>query len=63
MKTSKLVKLHKAAIAAMESKESAKAWLNSPQRIFNGKTPIEYAEEDFKGVILTLKRIEHGIFL
>lgn len=52
------------AVAVMESLESGRRWLTSPQRGLGGATPIEYAETELgaREVENLLGRIEYSVF-
>lgn len=52
------------AVAVMESLESGRRWLTSPQTGLGGATPIEYAETELgaREVENLLGRIEYGVF-
>jgi len=41
------------------------AWLSTPNRLFAGKTPLQFAETEAGGqqVLQALGRLEHGVFL
>jgi len=61
----RLEKLYKTAVEVMESKDDVKVWFNTPQPVFAGQTPLDFADtlpgsEEVENV---LRRIEHGIVL
>lgn len=52
------------AVAVMESLESGRRWLKSPQTGLSGATPLDYAETEVgaREVENLLGRIEYGVF-
>ncbi len=52
------------AVKVMESKESARRWMNSPQRGLGGATPLDYAGTEIgaREVEDLLGRIEYGVY-
>ncbi|MCX7046909.1 MAG: DUF2384 domain-containing protein [Candidatus Sumerlaeota bacterium] len=52
------------ALTVMGSEARAQAWLKSPKRALDGKTPLEYADTECgaQEVQDLLGRIEHGVF-
>jgi putative toxin-antitoxin system antitoxin component (TIGR02293 family) len=52
------------AVEVMESEESARQWLNSPQFGLGGAVPLEYAETEVgaREVENLLGRIEYGVY-
>jgi len=58
-------KLYAAALEVLEKKEIVRAWFNAPQIVFEGKTPLEYADTlpGSEEVERVLKRMEHGVLL
>lgn len=52
------------AVEVMESEESARQWLTSPQFGLGGAVPLEYAETEVgaREVENLLGRIEHGVY-
>jgi putative toxin-antitoxin system antitoxin component (TIGR02293 family) len=61
----RLERLYKTALEVLESKDYVKAWFNMPLKIFEGKTPFEYADTvpGSEEVERVLRRIEQGIVL
>jgi uncharacterized protein (DUF2384 family) len=60
-----LEKLYKTAVEVLVNKNSVKAWFSTPQMVFEGKTPLEYADTlpGAEEVERVLRRIEHGVLL
>jgi putative toxin-antitoxin system antitoxin component (TIGR02293 family) len=60
----RFAKLMGKAIEVMESEESARQWLNSPQFGLGGAVPLEYAETEVgaREVENLLGRIEYGVY-
>jgi putative toxin-antitoxin system antitoxin component (TIGR02293 family) len=52
------------AVEVLESEDSARAWLNSPQVGLGGAVPLDYAETELgaREVEDLLGRIEHGVY-
>ena len=52
------------AVEVMESQETARRWLNSPQAGLGGAIPLDYAETEIgaREVEDLLGRIEHGVY-
>lgn len=61
----RLEKLFNIALEVIESKESVQAWFNASQVVFEGRTPLEYADTlpGAEEVERVLRRMEHGIVL
>jgi putative toxin-antitoxin system antitoxin component (TIGR02293 family) len=61
----RLEKLYAVALEVLEKKEIVRAWFNAPQIVFEGKTPLEYADTlpGSEEVERVLKRMEHGVLL
>jgi putative toxin-antitoxin system antitoxin component (TIGR02293 family) len=61
----RLEKLYRTALDVLEDKDNVKAWLNTAQVVFEGKTPLEYADTlpGSEEVERVLRRIEHGVIL
>jgi putative toxin-antitoxin system antitoxin component (TIGR02293 family) len=60
----RFAKLMGKAVEVMESQESARQWLNSPQFGLGGAVPLEYAETEVgaREVENLLGRIEYGVY-
>jgi putative toxin-antitoxin system antitoxin component (TIGR02293 family) len=60
----RFAKLMGKAVEVMESEESARQWLNSPQFGLGGAIPLEYAETEVgaREVENLLGRIEYGVY-
>ena len=60
----RFAKLMGKAIEVMESEDSARQWLNSPQFGLGGAVPLEYAETEVgaREVENLLGRIEYGVY-
>jgi|WetSurMetagenome_2_1015567.scaffolds.fasta_scaffold685567_1 putative toxin-antitoxin system antitoxin component (TIGR02293 family) len=60
-----LERLYATALEVLEKKEVVRAWFNSPQIVFEGKTPLEYADTlpGSEEVERVLRRMEHGVLL
>ncbi|WP_210558316.1 MULTISPECIES: MbcA/ParS/Xre antitoxin family protein [unclassified Pseudomonas] len=58
-----LIELHAERVFA--DKVKAKAWLNTPQTVWGGITPLQFArsESGYASVKDALERINHGFFL
>ncbi len=61
----RLERLYAAALEVLENKEAVQAWFNAPQIVFEGKTPLEYADTlpGSEEVERVLRRMEHGVLL
>jgi putative toxin-antitoxin system antitoxin component (TIGR02293 family) len=61
----RLKKLYETALEVLEDKDNVKAWFNTSQIVFEGKTPLEYADTlpGAEEVERVLRRIEYGIVL
>ena len=61
----RLEKLYETALDVLENKEAVKAWFNTAQIVFEGKSPLEYADTlpGAEEVERVLRRMEHGIVL
>jgi|GEM_PF-1518471 putative toxin-antitoxin system antitoxin component, TIGR02293 family len=61
----RLEKLYKTALEVLENKDNVKAWFNAAHMVFEGKTPLDYADTlpGSEEVERVLRRIEHGIVL
>jgi putative toxin-antitoxin system antitoxin component (TIGR02293 family) len=61
----RLEKLYKIAVEVLGNKNSVKLWFSTPQMVFEGKTPLEYADTlpGAEEVERVLRRIEHGVLL
>jgi len=57
--------LFSTALEVLESRESVQAWFNTAQIVFEGRTPLEYADTlpGAEEVERVLRRMEHGIVL
>jgi putative toxin-antitoxin system antitoxin component (TIGR02293 family) len=64
-KVYRLEKLYETALEVLENKDNVKAWFNTTQVVFEGKTPLEYADTmpGSEEVERVLRRMEHGIVL
>jgi uncharacterized protein (DUF2384 family) len=45
------------------SEEKANRWLQRPNHVFRGKTPLEAIEQDPQAVEIELTRIDHGVYI
>lgn len=61
----RLKKLYETALDVLEDKDNVKAWFNTSQVVFEGRTPLEYADTlpGSEEVERVLRRMEHGIVL
>ncbi len=61
----RLERLYATALEVLEKKEIVRAWFNAPQIVFEGKTPLEYADTlpGSEEVERVLRRMEHGVVL
>jgi putative toxin-antitoxin system antitoxin component (TIGR02293 family) len=61
----RLERLYITAVEVLGKKERVKTWFNTPQIVFEGKTPLEYADTlpGSEEVERVLRRMEHGVFL
>jgi putative toxin-antitoxin system antitoxin component (TIGR02293 family) len=61
----RLKKLWEIAVDVLENRDTVKAWFSTPQIVFEGKTPLEYADTlpGSEEVERVLRRMEHGIIL
>jgi putative toxin-antitoxin system antitoxin component (TIGR02293 family) len=61
----RLEKLYETALEILEDKGKVKSWFNTSQIVFEGKTPLEYADTlpGSEEVERVLRRMEHGIVL
>jgi putative toxin-antitoxin system antitoxin component (TIGR02293 family) len=59
----RLRKVYDTALAVLENEESVKTWLDTPQRVFEGKKPLDYADTlpGCEEVERVLRRMELGI--
>jgi putative toxin-antitoxin system antitoxin component (TIGR02293 family) len=67
MKNPKKVRLYRAterAAAVFGDKDKADEWLNTPNLVLNGQTPLSLLDSDIgaESVIDILGRIEQGVF-
>jgi putative toxin-antitoxin system antitoxin component (TIGR02293 family) len=64
-KVYRLEKLYATAVEVLDKKESARVWFNTPLAVFEGKTPLEYADTlpGAEEVERVLRRMEHGVVL
>jgi uncharacterized protein (DUF2384 family) len=51
------------ALATFGSPDKAKHWMNRPNPLFQGKTPVQVMESDPVGVEAELVRIDHGVYM
>jgi uncharacterized protein (DUF2384 family) len=51
------------ARATFGSVEKAQHWMNRPNPLFQGKTPLEVMQTDPVGVEAELVRIDHGVYV
>jgi len=60
----RLMRIISLAVAALESEDNARQWLQRPLRELGGQTPLQLAatEPGSREVERVLGRIEHGIF-
>jgi putative toxin-antitoxin system antitoxin component (TIGR02293 family) len=61
----RLEKLYETALEVLEDNENVKSWFNTSQIVFEGRTPLEYADTlpGSEEVERVLRRMEHGIVL
>jgi putative toxin-antitoxin system antitoxin component (TIGR02293 family) len=61
----RLRKLYETALDVLENKDNVKAWFNTSQVVFEGRTPLEYSDTmpGSEEVERVLRRMEHGIVL
>jgi putative toxin-antitoxin system antitoxin component (TIGR02293 family) len=61
----KLEKLYMKAADVLDGDQNAYIWFNTPQKVFNNRTPLDYAGtvEGALEVEKVLRRIEHGVYL
>jgi putative toxin-antitoxin system antitoxin component (TIGR02293 family) len=61
----RLLRLYGTALEVLEDRNFVKTWLNTPQKVFENKTAIEYADTQpgAEEVERVLKRMEHGVAL
>jgi putative toxin-antitoxin system antitoxin component (TIGR02293 family) len=61
----RLEKLYETALDVLENKDAVKTWFNTAHVVFEGKTPLDYADTlpGSEEVERVLRRIEHGIVL
>jgi putative toxin-antitoxin system antitoxin component (TIGR02293 family) len=59
----RLRKIYDTAMDVLENEENVKTWLNTPQRVFEGKKPLDYADTlpGCEEVERVLRRMELGI--
>jgi uncharacterized protein (DUF2384 family) len=51
------------ALETFGSAAKANHWLNRPNQVFQGKTPLEAVESDPQAVEAELTRVDHGVYL
>jgi len=61
----RLEKLYETALEVLENKDAVKAWFNTAHVVFEGKTPLDYADTlpGSEEVERVLRRIEYGVVL
>jgi putative toxin-antitoxin system antitoxin component (TIGR02293 family) len=61
----RLENLYETALDVLEDKDNVKAWFNTSHVVFEGKTPLEYADTlpGSEEVERVLRRMEHGVIL
>ena len=61
----RLERLYATAVEVLEKKAVVRAWFSAPQTVFEGKTPLEYADTlpGSEEVERVLRRMEHGVLL
>jgi putative toxin-antitoxin system antitoxin component (TIGR02293 family) len=61
----RLERLYATALEVLEKKQSVQVWFNTPHAVFEGKTPLEYADTlpGSEEVERVLRRMEHGVLL
>jgi putative toxin-antitoxin system antitoxin component (TIGR02293 family) len=61
----RLFKLYKIALEVLETKENVQSWFNAKQAVFEGKTPLEYADTlpGSEEVERVLWRMEQGVVI
>jgi putative toxin-antitoxin system antitoxin component (TIGR02293 family) len=61
----RLERLYATALEVLEKKDIVRAWFNAPQIVFEGKTPLDYADTlpGSEEVERVLRRMEHGVLL
>jgi uncharacterized protein (DUF2384 family) len=65
-KASSKVQHHSVLAHAFEtfgSQEKADHWLRRPNRLFNGRAPLEVIESDPQAVEIELTKIDHGVYV
>jgi uncharacterized protein (DUF2384 family) len=55
------VKAH--ALETFGASAKAEHWLNRPNHVFQGKTPLETLESEPMAVEAELTRIDHGVYI
>ena len=51
------------AFETFGSPEKANHWLHRPNRVFQGRTPLEAIESDPQAVEIELTRIDYGVYI
>ena len=51
------------ALATFGSREKTQHWMNRPNPLFHGKTPLEVMQTDPVSVEAELVRIDHGVYV
>jgi putative toxin-antitoxin system antitoxin component (TIGR02293 family) len=61
----RLQRLFAVALEVFEDRDFVRSWFTTPQRVFEGRTPLEYADTQpgAEEVEKALRRMEHGITL
>ncbi|MBN1129178.1 MAG: DUF2384 domain-containing protein [Chitinispirillaceae bacterium] len=61
----RLQRLFTVALEVFEDRDFVRSWFTTPQRVFEGRTPLEYADTQpgAEEVEKALRRMEHGITL
>jgi putative toxin-antitoxin system antitoxin component (TIGR02293 family) len=57
----KAIEVH--ALDTFGSREKANHWMNRPNALFEGKTPLQLIETDPQSVEAELGRIDHGVYV
>jgi uncharacterized protein (DUF2384 family) len=59
--TAETVKAH--ALEAFGNAGKAEHWIQRPNRLFQGRTPLQMLQTDPRSVEAELVRIEHGVYI
>lgn len=60
----RLMRIMERAVELFGDREKANQWLKKPKKLFEGKTPLAFAETEpgAQFVLQVIGRIEHGVF-